>query len=689
MANYNKAINCTADTFCNILSSKNNYGSSSVLYLGRYVNTNHSNYYPIFGFDLSDIPTDKIITGITFIFKIDSFTVSGGSSYSYDTSLPIVARARRLYDYDFTTIESTLNASVMQSKSGTDNLDKNWYSGIDTVLNISALSGNIVSMDIIMGERPEDSKLMIGMCIDWNYTNDRSAYAHANISSRTGSYTPQIIVTYSDPKPAIPTNLVPDNSARNKAGEIKLSWNTESLQTKFELSYSKDNFVTQTTVTGNAANSYSIPANIFTDGQTIKWKVRITDNLNSVSDWSDIASFTIGATVPSIPEIISPNNSVVNSSDDVYLKWKFVDSYGYNQAKYDLEYRKGTEAVIPVSGTTSNNYHIIAKNTLQGGDYSWRVRTYNPFNEISGYSDWASFYSIGKPDLPIITSVSNNMHPLVKWTSKEQDIFIIKIYKDNVVVYDSEEQATKDKNEFEVPAFLENGNYKAGLMIRNVYGFWSNEVLYPFAISVSKPAKPSIAGSTNNLFIALIITSTTSTNLIYRKGYKEKEFKLVTELLNENTYLDYSAPAGSNKYFIRAVTASGFNDSDVLTINLQFNGITLAGKENLDDVINLWRTKDSDKRKIINPSKVTYLVNCNGRKYPLSQSTEFLNHAETHEYFIDHKQFDAFFRIATEYNTLLYRNSYGYGFIVEMSNLSMPENEFGYNVSFTLTRLEE
>jgi hypothetical protein len=279
------------------------------------------------------------------------------------------------------------------------------------------------------------------------------------------------------------------------------------------------------------------------------------------------------------------------------------------------------------------------------------------------------------------------MNPTITWHSVEQDLFVLKIYKDNEVIYNSEEVAGGTIDNFTVDEYLDNGSYVVGLRTSNIYGFWSNEILYPITIDTVKPSKPTIGGAVNDLYIAIIINSSTATNLIYRKGIKEAEYLLIATL-SSNTYIDYAAPAGETKYFVRSVTENGYEDSDILSLPLHFDGIVLSDFDNKTDYIQLYNTFDNDKRKSISPTNERYLIKCNGREYPIQQSSEFRNHAENHEYFIHYEDFDKYYRIIN-CNTLLYRNNYGYSYVVGVSNPLIQENAFGYIVAFTLTRLGE
>ncbi len=694
MANYNATLNCIADTYLISTGPLNNYGSASVIRIGGI---NHT-LYSVLAFDTSSIPADKEIYGIDMYLRVTGFVSESPTAdgREYSESLPYVVKARRLYAHTYNEIESNLTFNKVYNDNEAENLIKTNNGLNDSELNISAMSGQYVSLPINDIQRTDDNKIIVGMRLNTLYTSgsQKMQLCYVNISSRQGAYTPYIVVYYRDPAPAAPTDLVPNATTRNRAGGITLSWQNTSPQTAFTLQYSINDFASSTTVAGGAgtggeANTYTIPANTFSSGVTVKWRVRITDNLNSQSDWSTIASFAIGATLPSTPAPVSPVDTTVNSGDVTFFRWRFVDSYGYSQSKFDLQYKKSGETEISVTVTTTALSYSIPANTISGGNHLWRVRCYNQFNEVSPWTDWQSFYSIGKPETPIITAISNNMHPIITWQSAERDLFRIKIYSGANIIYDSDEQAIIELTQFTIPIFIDNGTYKAGLQISNVYGLWSTEAFLNFTISTTKPNKPVVYGNGTEEFTAvLIIESQTATNLIYRKSNKDSGYQLIATITG-NTYTDYLASHGQNSYFIRAITGSGFRDSDIINVNLEFYGIVLNCIDDYSNRINLWKTLNADKRKNITLGKDQFLIHCNGRKYPITQSTDFKDHAESHEYAITYEEYDKVYELFN-CNELMYRNDQGYRFPVQISAPNIADNELNmFIVTFTITRLEE
>ncbi len=699
MASQTLNFNALADTYTARQYPTTNYNSASYLIAGAsYQSANLLNRGVFVAFDISSIPSNDVIKTMKLRLYLLNIVLADGSTsardgYSHDPNpSSIVVRGRRVTGY--TTAEfPIMTFNSVNAKSGLDNIYAVNMDTGDSSLMLNYKEGSYVDINITNVTKTSDGLAVIAVLRDDNYLNDWSKMCGCVFYSKEGSttYAPKLIVTTEDYVPEKPNNLTPNNSARNRAGDIKLSWVfSDSLmnttQASYQLQYSTDNFATNTQVTGTTNSYHTITSNTFTNGATVKWKVRITDSNGDTTDWSDIASFTIGATLPSAPEILSPINTIVNSSDIIVFRWKFTDTYGYTQSKFDFQYKLEDGAATTVTNTSTVNQYSMPATTLLGGDYSWRIRCYNAFNEVGPYSEWAPFYSIGKPALPIITNISNSMHPIITWTAEEQNLFIIKIYQGSTVIYNSGEQISNGT--YTTPDFIDNGTYKLGLQVSNIYGFWSSEQVANFTISATKPTKPTLICNAGDLFTALYIEADTIVKVIYRKGSKDKAFKLIGST-DSNSYVDYSAPAGESLYFVRALLTDGYEDSDTVSSNIIFNGVVLSGYDNQSDLINLYQTKDSDKRKNISLARVQYKVYCTGRQYPVLQSTENKSQGEGHEYFIKDNDLDAFTRIVNDYNTLLYRNNYGYSYKAEISSVGLQEDTFGYIVSFVLTRLEE
>lgn len=700
MASHVTTLYCAKDAWFNGSSKASDYNSSELRAAGS---SRNQKYASVLGFDLSQIGTNKTVTRLVLGIRINDlqsiypdesfYDYLGGSASDYLNRYPFVIAARRLKTYSLADVESTLTANDILGKPEGENLFDGIALGSDASKNISMVFGSI-SMEIHDVSNITNNEVIIGILRDNNFRTDSSGLAYARISSRSGSYPPTLTVYYDDYVPQAPYNLSPNATIRNRNGSIKLSWEysdggTGATQSITEVVYSTDGFATSTTelVNGNQ-NFCTISGSIFSTGQTIQWKARVTDTNGDTSVYSDMASFTIGATLPSAPELISPVDTIVNSSDIIRFRWKFVDGYGYSQGGFTFAYIKNGETEQTMTGTGTTPEFLLPKNLLTGGNYRWRVKCYNEFGEYGPYSDYKSIYSIGKPNAPIIISVSNNCRPVIKWSAAEQDLFTIRIMQGVTEIYNSGEQASGATNEFMVPYFLQNGSYMAVIKASNIYGYWSDTSSYNFTVNVTAPDKPNVTIGNAAYSANILFDSATTANQIYKKGEHDENFILVAELNNVKSYQDFTAAAGENMYFIRALSGDGFADSDIKTAAIEFDGIVLSDKDNLSEFINISQTYGEDKRRSISIGKDQYKIYCSGRKYPVLRSSEFQNFSEQHEYYISNVDIDLFINLVESTQVFLFRDHLGNEYYSELSNLSISENTFGYVAKFTITRLE-
>lgn len=694
MATHSIAIPCTADTYLDRYSSSTNFGSSSVLYVHGYTGST-TKYAAVLGFDLSSIPLNKTITNMSVSFYFDKLWSEGmgqevTAGVDFVSSYHNVILARRLKTVNFNDIETTLNASVMLSKSGTENVFSTSKTDYDRSIDLNYKSRSWVTLDIADIERTSDGKCIIGLARDNDNTNFTARW---DIYSRNSSYVPFLSVTYDDYLPPKPSNLIPNSTIRNSKGDIKLNWNfydgtTLASQSSYEIQYSTNGFSTYSTLNGNTSNNYHvIPANTFTSGQIVQWRVRVTDTNGDVTDFSDIVSFTIGATNPSKPELVSPVNTIINSSDSNTFRWKFIDTYGYQQGGFYLEYYKTGESSATIQVNSVLSQHTFAKNTLSGGNYSWRIKTYNQFGEPSEWSEWSTYYSIGKPDIPYIINITNNMHPVITWGSSEQDLYRIRIYQGFNILFDTGEQASKETNSYTVLEFLPNGSYTASISISNVYGLWSDWSDYNFSINTVVPKKPSFNALPVEQFVSMILESETANTLIYRRRQNELDFTLVKSI-DISTYKDYEACNGINEYFVRAITSDSYCDSDIQKVLLKFKGITIAGLNNITKIISFTKTFDDDKYPTEYLSKTQFKTYLNGRQYPILQTIDKLSLSRSYEYFIKEDDLLKFKELWNGNNVFFIRTSDANCFSCELTNLVINRNSFGYVVGFTVNKVD-
>lgn len=628
-------------------------------------------------FDLSVIPENRVVTKITLNVPVVSITAAGEAFSKEELQgYPIIMKAWRCTKYDLSNFTALSHGNLVNMMT-----PYNGYSILmdeESANTFSAASayGGVASITMSDIQMPKDKKIY--------YVINRENRAQQAFTVVLGN--PYLTVEYDTIIPNPPTDLNPNNTLRNKNGVIRLSWayldeQLGTAQSKFDVIYSTDNFATQRTITQVTSNNFcDIPANTFQNGQQVKWRVRTYNSFGDPSEYSTIALFSVGATPPDKPEPLKPVN-VVNSTDVVMFGWKYVDQYQGKQGAYNLQYKKGN-VVKEVTGGAANFYALSA-GTLEGGDYLWRVRTANQYGEYGDWCDWTAFYSIGQPDKPVITEISNDCRPEVAWNVTEQDAWEIQIMQGSKVRYSSGIMPDGKENRYKIPEYLPNGNYVAVLKVRNVYGLWSEETKQTFVINANIPEKPSISLAQHKESVTITVVSKGERNLLYR----EIDGETVVVELTETEYTDFTV-SGAYKYYVRALSANGYADSDPVTGSLLFNGITLAGKDSPDNYVRLGTTFAEYKKKTVTPVRDITLFNCNGRIYPVAQTSNFKSYAETHEYFLSRDEYRHFAKIQDENSLYFVRDGGGTRFYAVMTNYSSSENEFGYVVGFTLEKVE-
>ncbi len=631
----------------------------------------------IYEFDLSSIPENRIVTGLRISIPVTSIQ-SYGVSYTKEElgETPNIINVWRSTRYDLSDFTSKSHTQLVEMKNPYDGYSILTDTESPVSFNASLYLFGTMSTTIPADNIPENKKIYVMVNRNNSYQQGYAIYLGAA----------SLAVTYDTIVPNAPTDLVPNGSIRNKRGPIRLSWTyldeqLGTLQSKYDLIYSTNNFATSQTISATTSDNYcDIPANTFSEGQQVRWRVRAYNSFGDPSEYSSVALFTIGATPPDKPEPLKPVN-VVNYADPVMFGWKYVDQYQGTQGAYILQYRKGSD-VTELTGTTSNT-HTIGAGLLEGGDHQWRVKVANQYGEYSEWSDWTAFYSIGRPDKPIITSISGGCRPLVTWRVTEEDAWELKIMQGDNTKYATGTMPGMDDNQYQIPEFLPAGNYVLTLRVRNVYGLWSEESKQAFTVSFMFPARPILYVTPYKETVILRIESETERNLLYR----EIDGEIVVRELAGSDFTDFTV-SGDYRYFVRSITEDGYMDSDPVTGSLYFEGITIAGTDSPEEYVRLQTTYGEAIWKTATPANDVSLFNCNGRLYPVAQYAGYKSYIETHEYYLEKEEYQQFEAIQKKNTLFFIRDGGGSAFRAVMTNYSVKQNYFGYLISFTVEKVE-
>ena len=380
---------------------------------------------------------------------------------------------------------------------------------------------------------------------------------------------------------------------------------------------------------------------------------------------------------PDKPTLVNPIGEYKDSNSIIRFEWQYNSSVGGTQKKFDLQWSTDQINWNTISDETSNTFYDMPAETLPAGNIYWRVRTYNEYDEASEYSDIATFYSIAAPNYAAIQSISNAARPVIQWQADNQQVFQIQILQNDDVVYDSGEQPGVNTRSHKVNAFLEDGTYVARIRIKNEYDLWSDWSEYQFVISTTKPDKPILAVQRSPYGLELTIGNVQGDAYIYRDG-------IPIAKATGQKYFDHTVANGKEyRYFVRALSANGFADSDtVIGVSAFRFGLLNVGNE----VIELKYNLNSVPDKSMNCAPVGMLNHYDGRELPVAEMSEFTDINLSLTYFFRRfAKVEKIMEAARKKGVVLYRDKKGLKLYGVITNITIQDVINGYIVSCTIS----
>lgn len=378
-------ITCQNDTYLYLGSQNANYSSATKLKSKTWEKDDTTFYIPIFQFSIPENLVYKKISKVTIQYKIEVTNNIAGTwgayfrAFSADQMVDTVITYANQYNYGVYTepIEFSRQVTLAEEGGGYPNPSTTTVSADITSLFSNNVNNNIFSIAINV----------------ITTSNDVVIWAYGTSSPVT------LTIEYEDVLPGEPIIIYPVDAYVSQDQPIRFSWahNTESgaYQNAYELQWKKSNEESWTNLaigTGTQ-NSYTAAADTFPTG-IINWRVRTTDILGQVSDYST-ASFIVKGK-PLAPIISETKNDALTE-----IKWSSSE-----QVVYESElYKDGVRLLNDAKSTEENSYNPLM--FLADGTYEFRIRIMNVYNI---WSDWTSkifTISTTKPSKPTI-SVSLN-----------------------------------------------------------------------------------------------------------------------------------------------------------------------------------------------------------------------------------------------------------------------------------------
>ena len=304
---------------------------------------------------------------------------------------------------------------------------------------------------------------------------------------------------------------------------------------------------------------------------------------------------------------VKPKNTYAGSWDTINFEWTYASREGLAQKKYELQYKdtSHTDWAALASAESANTNVNIPPNTFAAGIVKWRVRCTNANNQVSAWSEEASFTAQGKPPAPTVYATSSP-RPEITWTGEGQLAYQIKI--DNAVLH----TAYSTDGQYKVKEYLNDGAHIAAVRIQNEYGLWSDWGTAEFTVA-NTPGAPITLFAAGGEKAALAWTETDhKTYYIYRDD-------IPIAKTTAHTYSDQMA-IGTHKYKVRGVTGDSYSMSNEVTVTLSVDAPEIAALGEMQWLRLEYSTAQNSPLGVSVYQDVAYQFYA-GRRYPVAETS--------------------------------------------------------------------
>lgn len=305
---------------------------------------------------------------------------------------------------------------------------------------------------------------------------------------------------------------------------------------------------------------------------------------------------------------VKPKNTYAGSWDTINFEWTYASREGLAQKKYELQYKdtSHTDWTALASAESVNTNVNIPPNTFAAGIVKWRVRCTNAYNQVSAWSEEASFTAQGKPPAPMVYATSSP-RPVITWTGEGQLAYQVKV--DDAVL----RTAYSTDGQYKVKEYLPDGAHTASVRIQNEYGLWSDWGTAEFTVA-NTPGAPITLFAAGGEKAALAWTETDhKTYYIYRDD-------IPIAKTTAHTYSDQMA-MGTHKYKVRGVTGDSYSMSNEVAVTLSVDAPEIAALGEMQWLRLEYSTAQNSPLGVSAYQGVTYQFYA-GRRYPVAETSQ-------------------------------------------------------------------
>lgn len=305
---------------------------------------------------------------------------------------------------------------------------------------------------------------------------------------------------------------------------------------------------------------------------------------------------------------VKPKNTYAGSWDTINFEWTYASREGLAQKKYELQYKdtSHTDWTALASAESANTNVNIPPNTFAAGIVKWRVRCTNANNQVSAWSEEASFTAQGKPPTPTVYATSSP-RPVITWTGEGQLAYQVKV--DDAVL----RTAYSTDGQYKVKEYLNDGAHIAAVRIQNENGLWSDWGTAEFTVA-NTPGAPITLFAAGGEKAALAWTETDhKTYYIYRDD-------IPIAKTTAHTYSDQMA-IGTHKYKVRGVTGDSYSMSNEVTVTLSVDAPEIAALGEMQWLRLEYSTAQNSPLGVSAYQDVAYQFYA-GRRYPVAETSQ-------------------------------------------------------------------
>lgn len=459
-------------------------------------------------------------------------------------------------------------------------------------------------------------------------------------------YLCELVIDYETFFPKTPDTLSPDGVVRHPSTDVLCSWRfnkntaySDDAQQYSIISYQVNGGSWSNITLNNTRNNHTFAGGTFKDGSTVNWRVRTCSALG-LSEYSNIASFSLASTPPLAPVLIYPLNVAVSAASGATLEWRYNSQADSSPSHHEYRYRVGVGGWVTVSNvkaTTGKTSPITTQTQVD-----WQVRSFGQMGDAGPWSEVGTFWVIGTPPKPQIVGVTGKNRPLVTFSASGFLSWEMEFYnEDGELVLSTGDVAFDGNFTYKSAKLFDDGNYTVYLRIRNEYGLNSDWAARAFDVAGDHPEPPVLRVYNDGkyglgLAVALFGEVRPDDELaVYRsdgKNWKTGAFGLVRQLYikevrlndkNEAFYTDYTAASGVlYRYRVRFLRngGEGFADSNADTGRTDFSETVLMDPDNPAGLLALKRAVMDETCKVFELECRKTLTRLAGRELPVLQT---------------------------------------------------------------------